>query len=156
MYQPTLTLIMVPVKFRGIFAQANTAIKPIFEEWFKPFADLGASTVTLANTGSTDHLSFDWAGIPGFQFIQDPIDYETRTHHSNMDNYDHLKMDDLKQAAVIVASFVYQTSVRPDMMPSKTIEKGTFCVRRFVVFTVHINKKSRFINAIPAGGFLLC
>jgi carboxypeptidase Q len=113
-------------KIRGIFAQGNTAIKPIFEQWFKPFADLDASTVTLANTGSTDHLSFDWAGIPGFQFIQDPIDYETRTHHSNMDNYDHLKIEDLKQAAIIVASFVYQTSVRADMMPRKPAEKGTF------------------------------
>lgn len=113
-------------KIRGIFAQGNTAIKPIFEQWFKPFADLGASTVTLANTGSTDHLSFDWAGIPGFQFIQDPIDYETRTHHSNQDNYDHLKIEDLKQAAIIVASFVYQTSVRPDMMPRKPADKGTF------------------------------
>ncbi|HVW96266.1 MAG TPA: M20/M25/M40 family metallo-hydrolase [Mucilaginibacter sp.] len=113
-------------KIRGIFAQGNTAIKPIFEEWFKPFADLGASTVTLSNTGSTDHLSFDWAGIPGFQFIQDPIDYETRTHHSNMDNYDHLKIDDLKQAAIIVASFVYQTATRPDMLPRKPLENGTF------------------------------
>jgi Zn-dependent M28 family amino/carboxypeptidase len=113
-------------KIRGIFAQSNTAIKPIFEEWFKPFADLDASTVTLRNTGSTDHLSFDWAGIPGFQFIQDPIDYETRTHHSNMDNYDHLKIDDLKQAAIIVASFVYQASNRADMLPRKALEKGTF------------------------------
>jgi len=113
-------------KVRGIFAQGNTAIAPIFQEWFKPFADLGASTVTLKNTGSTDHLSFDWAGIPGFQFIQDPIDYETRTHHSNMDNYDHLKIDDLKQAAIIVASFVYQASIRPDMLPRKAPEKGTF------------------------------
>jgi carboxypeptidase Q len=113
-------------KIRGIFAQDNTAIKPIFEEWFKPFADLGASTVTLKNTGSTDHLSFDWAGIPGFQFIQDPIDYETRTHHSNMDNYDHLKIEDLKQAAIIVASFVYQASNRADLLPRKPLEKGTF------------------------------
>jgi hypothetical protein len=113
-------------KIRGIFAQGNTAIKPVFEQWFKPFADLGSSTVTLANTASTDHLSFVWAGIPGFQFIQDPIDYETRTHHSNMDNYDHLKIEDLKQAAIIVASFVHQTSVRPDMMPRKPAEKGTF------------------------------
>jgi len=113
-------------KIRGIFAQSNQAVKPIFEQWFKPFADLGASTVTMANTGSTDHLSFDWAGIPGFQFIQDPIDYETRTHHSNQDNYDHLKIEDLKQAAIIVASFVYQTATRPDMLPRKELEKGVF------------------------------
>ncbi|ASU35106.1 M20/M25/M40 family metallo-hydrolase [Mucilaginibacter xinganensis] len=113
-------------KIRGIYAQGNTAIKPIFEQWFKPFNDLGANTVTMSNTGSTDHLSFDWAGIPGFQFIQDPIDYETRTHHSNQDNYDHLQIEDLKQAAIIVASFVYQTSVRTDMMPRKPLEKETF------------------------------
>lgn len=113
-------------KIRGIFAQDNAAVKPIFEQWFKPFADLGASTVTLKNTGSTDHLSFDWSGIPGFQFIQDPIDYETRTHHSNQDNYDHLKIEDLKQAAIIVASFVYQASIRPDMIPRKPLEKGVF------------------------------
>jgi carboxypeptidase Q len=113
-------------KIRGIFAQNNTAMKPIFEQWFAPFHDLGASTVTLKNTGSTDHLSFDWAGIPGFQFIQDPIDYETRTHHSNMDSYDHLQIDDLKQAAIIIASFVYQTSIRPDLLPRKPLVKETF------------------------------
>jgi carboxypeptidase Q len=113
-------------KIRGIFAQGNTAIAPIFEKWLTPFHDLGAKTVTLKNTGSTDHLSFDWAGIPGFQFIQDPIDYETRTHHSNQDNYDHLQIEDLKQAAIIVASFVYQSSVRADMLPRKTLVKETF------------------------------
>lgn len=113
-------------KIRGIFTQGNTAIKPIFEKWFEPFHDLGAKTVTLKNTGSTDHLSFDWAGIPGFQFIQDPLDYETKTHHSNQDNYDHLQINDLKQAAIIVASFVYQTSVEKDMMPRKPLVKEIF------------------------------
>jgi carboxypeptidase Q len=113
-------------KIRGIFAQSNNAVKPIFDQWFKPFNDLGASTVTLKNTGSTDHLAFDWAGIPGFEFIQDPIDYETRTHHSNQDDYDHLQIEDLKQASIIVASFVYQASIRPDMLPRKALEKGTF------------------------------
>jgi carboxypeptidase Q len=113
-------------RIRGIFAQNNPAVKPIFDQWFKPFNNLGASTVTLSNTGSTDHLSFDWAGIPGFEFIQDPIDYETRTHHSNMDDYDHLQMNDLKQAAIIVASFIYQASIRPDMLPRKTLVKEHF------------------------------
>jgi carboxypeptidase Q len=113
-------------KIRGIYAQGNQAVKPIFENWLKPFADLGAKTVTLSNTGSTDHLAFDWAGIPGFQFVQDPIDYESRTHHSNQDNYDHLMIEDLKQAAAIVASFVYQASVRPDMLPRKPLVKETF------------------------------
>ncbi len=113
-------------KIRGIYTQNNPAVQPIFASWFTPFKDLGAATVTPSNTGSTDHLSFDWAGIPGFQFIQDEIDYETRTHHSNMDDYDHLQMDDLKQAAVIVASFVYQASVRPDLLPRKPFKKEPF------------------------------
>lgn len=113
-------------KIRGIYAQGNAGVKNIFESWLKPFSDLGASTVTAASTGSTDHLSFDWAGIPGFQFIQDEIDYESRTHHSNLDDYDHLQMADLKQAAIIVASFVYQASVRAAMLPRKPLVKNTF------------------------------
>ncbi|RFZ94074.1 M20/M25/M40 family metallo-hydrolase [Mucilaginibacter conchicola] len=113
-------------KIRGIFTQNNKTIMPIFEKWLAPFNDLGAKTVTDKNTGSTDHLSFDWAGIPGFQFIQDPIDYETKTHHSNQDNYDHLQIDDLKQAAIIVASFVYQTSIEKEMMPRKPLKKEIF------------------------------
>ncbi|HTJ11772.1 MAG TPA: M20/M25/M40 family metallo-hydrolase [Dinghuibacter sp.] len=113
-------------RIRGIYAQNNKAIQPIFQAWLAPFADLDASTVTLSNTGSTDHLSFDWVGIPGFQFIQDPLDYETKTHHTNMDTYDYLRIDDLKQAAVIVASFIYQASVRPDMLPRKPVVKETF------------------------------
>lgn len=113
-------------KIRGIYAQNNEAAKSIFEQWFKPFNNMGASTVTLSNTGSTDHLPFDWAGIPGFQFIQDPIDYDTQTHHTNIDDYDHLMMDDMKQAAIIVASFVYQASTRADMMPRKKLVKERF------------------------------
>ncbi|HVV54199.1 MAG TPA: M20/M25/M40 family metallo-hydrolase [Mucilaginibacter sp.] len=113
-------------KIRGIYAQGNAQAKSIFEQWFGPFHDLGAQTVTMSNTGSTDHLSFDWDGIPGFQFIQDPLDYETKTHHTNMDTYDYLQMDDLKQAAIIVASFVYQAANRPEMMPRKPIVKEQF------------------------------
>ena len=113
-------------KIRGIYAQNNTAAKAIFEQWLVPFHDLGAKTVTASNTGSTDHLSFDWVDIPGFQFIQDPLDYETKTHHTNMDTYDYLQIDDLKQAAVIVASFVYQAANRPAMMPRKALVKGKF------------------------------
>ncbi|MBS1521461.1 MAG: M20/M25/M40 family metallo-hydrolase [Bacteroidetes bacterium] len=113
-------------KIRGIFAQKNDAVKPIFEQWLVPFADMGAKTVTLSNTGSTDHLSFDWVDIPGFQFIQDPLDYETKTHHSNMDTYEYLQIDDLKQAAVIVASFVYQAANRPEMLPRKAPVKEQF------------------------------
>lgn len=113
-------------KIRGIFAQNNAAVIPIFKEWFKPFRDLGANTVTLKNTGATDHLPFDWAGIPAFQFIQDPLDYMTRTHHSNMDSYDHLQIEDLKQAAIIVASIIYQSSVRPTLLPRKPLVKEHF------------------------------
>jgi len=108
-------------KIRGIFAQGNEQVAPIFKKWLEPFADLGASTVTLHNTGSTDHLSFDAVGIPGFQFIQDPVDYESRTHHSNVDTYDHLLPDDLKQAATILAAFVYNTAMRGEKLPRKPL-----------------------------------
>lgn len=110
-------------KIRGVFAQGNDKAAAIFKEWLESFADLDASTVTLHNTGSTDHLSFDAIGIPGFQFIQDPLDYESRTHHTNMDNYDHLLMGDLKQAATILAAFVYNTAMRPEKMPRKPLPK---------------------------------
>ncbi len=116
-------------KLRGVYLQENAAVAPIFEAWMQPFKDLGMTTLTMRNTGGTDHLSFDAVGIPGFQFIQDPLDYDTRTHHSNMDVYDRLQADDLKQAAVIVASFVYQAAMREGMFPRKAIEpalpKGT-------------------------------
>jgi hypothetical protein len=107
-------------KIRGIFAQSNEKAAGIFKKWLEPFHDLGAATVAMKNTGSTDHLSFDAVGIPGFQFIQDPLDYMTRTHHSNHDTYEHLAINDLKQAAVIIAAFVYNTAMRKDMMPRKT------------------------------------
>jgi carboxypeptidase Q len=110
-------------KIRGVYLQENAAVQPIFETWMRPFKDLGMTVLTMRNTGGTDHLSFDAVGIPGFQFIQDPIEYETRTHHSNMDVYDRLQPDDLKQAAVIVADFVYNTAMRDEMLPRKPIEK---------------------------------
>jgi hypothetical protein len=109
-------------KIRGVYTQENAAVEPIFEAWMKPFRDLGMDTLTMRNTGGTDHLSFDAVGIPGFQFIQDPIEYDTRTHHSNMDVYDRLQPDDLKQMAVIVASFVYMAAQRDQMFPRKPIE----------------------------------
>ncbi len=110
-------------KIRGVYLQENEAVAPIFEAWMQPFKDLGMTTLTMRNTGGTDHLSFDAVGIPGFQFIQDPIEYETRTHHSNMDVFDRLQPDDLKQISVIVASFVYQAAMRDQMLPRKPIEK---------------------------------
>jgi carboxypeptidase Q len=110
-------------KIRGVFMQENAAVQPIFEAWMKPFHDLGMDTLTMRDTRGTDHLSFDAVGIPGFQFIQDPLDYDTRTHHSNMDVYDRLQPEDLKQMAVIVASFVYMAAQRDQMFPRKPIEK---------------------------------
>lgn len=110
-------------KIRGIYLQGNEAVRPIFEEWLKPFKDMGASTVTIRTTGGTDHLSFDAIGIPGFQFIQDPLDYSTRVHHSNMDNYDHASKSDLMQSAMIMAAFVYNTAMRDEMLPRKPLVK---------------------------------
>jgi carboxypeptidase Q len=108
-------------KIRGIYLQGNEAARNIFTQWFVPFNDLGAKAVTIGNTGGTDHLSFDAVGLPGFQFIQDPIEYGTRTHHSNMDTYDHLIEDDLKQAATIVAAFVYNAAMRDAKIPRKEL-----------------------------------
>jgi carboxypeptidase Q len=108
-------------KIRGIYAQSNEAVKPIFAAWLAPFADMGATTVTLRNTGSTDHIAFDAVGLPGFQFIQDGLDYFSRTHHSNQDTYDRLVPDDLKQASVVVASFVYNAAMRDQKLPRKPL-----------------------------------
>ena len=108
-------------KIRGIYAQGNEAVAPIFAEWLKPFADLGATTVTLRNTGSTDHVAFDAVGLPGFQFIQDGLDYFPQTHHTNQDTYDRLIADDLKQASVVVASFVYDAAMRDQKLPRKPL-----------------------------------
>ena len=99
--------------------QGNPLVRPYFDAWFEPFADLGAKTLTLSNTGGTDHLSFDRIGLPGFQFIQDEIEYDTRTHHSNQDNFDRIQADDMKQAATIIAAFVYQTAMMDEQMPRK-------------------------------------
>jgi carboxypeptidase Q len=106
-------------KFRGIYLQGNEAARPIFRAWLAPFASMGATTITLQNTGGTDHLSFDGVGLPGFQFIQDPLEYETRTHHSNADVFERVQADDMKQAATIMAAFVYNAAMRDDMFPRK-------------------------------------
>lgn len=110
-------------KFRGIYLQENEAARPIFEEWFKPFHDLGAGTVSIRNTSGTDHLAFDAVGLPGFQFIQDPLEYRSRTHHSNMDVYDQLSRGDLMQASVIMSSFVYHAATREEKFPRKDLPK---------------------------------
>jgi hypothetical protein len=106
-------------KVRGVYTQENWAIAPIFKQWIAPLADLGVTTISYRNTGGTDHLSFDAVGLPGFQYIQDPMDYDTRTHHSDMDTSDRLHAADLAQAAVVEAIFLYNTAQREEMMPRK-------------------------------------
>jgi len=108
-------------KIRGVYLQENGLVAPIFAQWIAPLKDLGVTTLTLRNTGGTDHLSFDAVGIPGFQFIQDELDYETRTHHSNMDVYEELRPADLKQAATVEAIFVYNAAMRDQMLPRKPL-----------------------------------
>lgn len=107
--------------FRGIYLQENEAIGPVFRAWMEPFRDLGMGTVTIGNTSGTDHQAFDAVGLPGFQFIQDAIEYGTRTHHSNMDNYERLIPDDLKKNAVIIASFVYHAANRAELLPREAL-----------------------------------
>jgi hypothetical protein len=108
-------------KIRGVYMQGNPNVRSLFEAWLTPFADAGAKTLTLSNTGGTDHLPFDAIGLPGFQFIQDPVEYGTRTHHSNQDNFDRIQADDMKQASTIIAAFVYQTAMMDSKLPHKTL-----------------------------------
>jgi len=111
-------------RYRGIYLQDNDIVRPIFEEWLKPFADMGASTISIRNTGGTDHLSFDAVGLPGFQFIQDEIEYG-RGYHTVMDTYERLVMADLKQNAVITASFAYNAAMRDAKLPGKPALRST-------------------------------
>ncbi len=106
-------------KIRGIYLQGNEAVRPIFRKWLQPFREMGASTISLSNTGGTDHQSFDGIGLPGFQFIQDEVEYDTRTHHSNQDVFDRIQAEDMKQAAVIMASFVYNAAMMDEKLPRK-------------------------------------
>jgi carboxypeptidase Q len=108
-------------KLLGIYAENNAAIVPIFNQWIAPLKDLGVNTISMRNSGSTDHESFDQVGIPGFQFIQDPRDYDTRSLHSNQDVYERLSPPDLKQAAVVEAIFIYDTAMRDQMLPRKPL-----------------------------------
>jgi carboxypeptidase Q len=108
-------------RIRGVYLQGNDAMRPLFEAWLAPFHDLGASTISIRDTGGTDHLSFDQVGLPGFQFIQDELEYGTVTHHSNMDVYDHVVPADLMQAAAIITSIVYNAANRPEMLPRKEL-----------------------------------
>jgi carboxypeptidase Q len=108
-------------RIRGIYLQENFQVRPIFEAWMKPLKDLGVTAIALQNTEGTDHLPFDYIGIPGFQFVQDPLDYFPGLHHTNQDVYDHAVTEDLIQSAVVMAYFVYQTAMRDEMLPRKTL-----------------------------------
>jgi carboxypeptidase Q len=108
---------------RGIYLQGNEAAAPIFEAWMKPFNNIGMSTLTIRDTGGTDHQAFDAVGLPGFQFIQDPVEYNSRTHHSNMDTYERIQEEDMRKNAVIVAAFVYNAANRDQLLPRKPLPK---------------------------------
>jgi carboxypeptidase Q len=110
---------------RGIYLQGNEAVRPIFETWMQPFVNLGMGTLTVRDTRGTDHLAFDAVGLPGFQFIQDPVEYGTRTHHSSMDVYERVQEEDMRKNAVIVAAFVYHTANRDDLLPRKPLPAPT-------------------------------
>lgn len=104
-------------RIRGIYAEGNVAAVPVFQDWLAPFASMGATTVSLRPTGGTDHVYMQTVGIPGYQFIQDPLDYGSRIHHTSVDSYDHLKADDLRQAAIIMASFLLNAANRVEPLP---------------------------------------
>ena len=109
-------------KIRGVYMQGNEAVRPLFRQWLMPFREMGASTLSISNTGGTDHLSFDMIGLPGFQFIQDEIEYSTRTHHSNQDLFDRIQAEDMKQASVVMAAFIYNTAMLDEKIPRKKFE----------------------------------
>jgi carboxypeptidase Q len=110
---------------RGVYLQGNEAVAPIFSAWMEPFKNLGMNTLTIRNTGGTDHLSYDAVGLPGFQFVQDDVEYNSRTHHSNMDVYERIQATDMMRNAVIVASFVYNAANRDEKLPRKPLPKAT-------------------------------
>ena len=112
-------------QIRGVYLQGNEAVAPIFQAWMEPFRNMGMTTLTIRNTGGTDHQSYDAVGLPGFQFIQDEIEYDSRTHHSNMDSYERIQPQDMMRNAVIVASFVYDAANRDEKLPRKPLPKAT-------------------------------
>jgi carboxypeptidase Q len=109
---------------RGVYLQGNEAVAPIFQVWMEPFRNMGMTTLTIRNTGGTDHLSYDAVGLPGFQFIQDEVEYDSRTHHSNMDMYERVQATDMMRNAVIVAAFVYNTANRDEKLPRKPLPRA--------------------------------
>ena len=108
---------------RGVYLQGNESVRPVFEAWMEPFRSLGMTTLSIRSTGSTDHVAFDDVGLPGFQFIQDPLEYGTHSHHTNMDVFDRLPGQDLMKNATIIASFVYHAANRDELLPRKPLPK---------------------------------
>jgi len=117
-------------RFRGIYTEGNVAAKPVFNDWFGPYSDLSTGTISPLSTGGTDNESFDDVGLPGFQFIQDPLDYSTRLHHTHIDSIDHVIEDDLKQASVIMAGFLYEAAMAKDKMPRKPMPTPASAVKQ--------------------------
>ena len=142
-------------RIRGVYLQENAAVAPIFQQWIEPLKDLGVTTLSMRNTGGTDHLSFDEVGIPGFQFIQDTLDYGSRTHHSNMDTYERLQAEDLAQAATVEAVFVYNAAMRDQMLPRKALphpeleEERTTPLKGVMPGAVEAKEKSATEQAKP-------
>ena len=101
--------------------QGNLAVRPIFEQWMAPLRDLGVTILSPRPVTSTDHLSFDNAGLPGFQFLVDRLEYNARTHHSNMDTFDHVQRDDMVQQATVIAVFAYNAAMRDEKLPRKSL-----------------------------------
>lgn len=117
-------------RFRGIYTEGNVAAKPMLSEWFGPYSDLSTGTISPLSTGGTDHESFDDVGLPGFQFIQDPLDYSTRLHHTHIDSIDHVIEDDLKQASVIMAGFLYEAAMADKKLPRKPMPTAPSAVQQ--------------------------
>jgi Zn-dependent M28 family amino/carboxypeptidase len=113
-------------QIRGVNLQGNEALRPIFKEWLAPFKDLNATTVSINSVGGTDHLAFDAVGLPGFQFIQDQVEYFTRTWHTTQDVSDRILEEDLKRSAVIMAAFAYNTAMRDELLPRKDTAAAAF------------------------------
>jgi Zn-dependent M28 family amino/carboxypeptidase len=130
-------------RIRGVYMQGNEAARPLFRQWLAPFADTGAQTLTLANTGGTDHIPFDAVGLPGFQFIQDEVEYSTRTHHSTQDTFDRIQADDMRQAATVMAAFIYQAAMLDAKFPRKP-------VRALVVSEAELTSRQQPPPAAPA------
>ena len=108
---------------RGVYLQGNEAVRPVFSAWMAPLRNLGMSTLTIRNTSATDHIAFDEVGLPGFQFIQDPVEYGSHSHHTNMDLYERVQPEDMMKNAVIIASYVYHAANRDDLLPRKTLPR---------------------------------